>query len=393
VSPLSDRADDDRDAQSVLTVDLDALGANWRSLAARAAPAECGAAVKADAYGIGIAAAVPALARAGCLTFFVAHASEGRRARAALDEAGLGARIFVLNGFHPESAGFDLYRAHGLDAVLGSAEELRAWSEARTAAEGGRLPDAALHVDTGMNRLGFPVEDARFLSQAELQGAGITLVMSHLVSAEAPADPINARQIAAFDHARERNLKAFRASLANSSGIFLPGRPMYDLVRPGYALYGGNPTPGHPNPMRPVVSLQARVLQLRQVPAGATAGYNARWTAERPSRLATIALGYADGVPITGSGIAGRGAEVFVGGVPCPLVGRISMDLSIADVTHLPAGALKAGDMVEWLGPQLDIDGLAARCGTIGYEILVNLGRRHQRHYIGNGTGTDWPQA
>ena len=387
-APLSDRADDDRDAQAVLTVDLDALGSNWRALAARAAPAECAAAVKADAYGIGIAAAVPALARAGCLTFFVAHASEGRRARAALDAAGFGARIFVLNGFHPASAGFDAFRAHGLDAVLGSAEELDAWSAARAAAGGGRLPEAALHVDTGMNRLGFPVEDARSLSQAELSAAGVTLVMSHLVSAEDPADPVNARQIAAFDHARDGTLKGLPASLANSSGVFLPERPLYDLVRPGFALYGGNPTPGRPNPMAPVAKLRARVLQLRSVPVGATAGYNARWTAERPSRLATIALGYADGVPIGGSGIGGRGAEVFVGGVPCRLVGRISMDLSIADVTDLPPGAIAAGDTVEWLGPHRDVDALAARCGTIGYEILVNLGRRHRRHYIGNGTGT-----
>ncbi len=239
-----------------------------------------------------------------------------------------------------------------------------------------------------MNRLGFPVEDARLLSQAELQAAGVTLVMSHLVSAEDPDDPVNARQIAAFDHARERALKGYPASLANSSGIFLPGRPVHDLVRPGFALYGGNPTPGRPNPMRPVAALGARVLQLRSVPAGATAGYNARWTAAKPSRLATLALGYADGVPIGGSGMGGRGAEVFAGGVPCPLVGRISMDLSIADVTHLPADALRAGDTVEWLGPHMDVDALAARCGTIGYEILVNLGRRHRRHYIGNGTGT-----
>ena len=375
------------DAQAVLTVDLDALGANWRLLAARAAPAECGAAVKADAYGLGIDAAVPALARAGCRTFFVAHASEGMRARAALDAAALPGRIFVLNGFHPESAPFAAYRRHGLDAVIGSSEELAAWRDARAAAGGDGLPVAALHVDTGMNRLGFPLEDARFLPLGDLQAAGVTLVMSHLVSAEDPAEPVNARQIAAFDHARERALKAFPASLANSSGIFLPQRPVHDLVRPGYALYGGNPTPGRPNPMLPVVGLVARVLQLRQVPAGASAGYNGRWTAPRPSRLATIALGYADGVPIGGSGLEGRGAQVFAGGIPCPLAGRISMDLSIADVTHLAEGALKAGDTVEWLGPNADVDALAARCGTIGYEILVNLGRRHRRHYIGDGTG------
>ena len=387
-SPPGDQADDACDGQGILTIDLDALGANWRSLAARAAPAECAAAVKADAYGCGIGRAVPALARAGCRTFFVAHASEGRRARQALVAQGFDGRIFVLNGFHPEVAPFGVYREHGLDAVIGSAEELKAWSEAR-ATDGGARREAALHVDTGMNRLGFSVEDARLLSQAELQAAGATLVMSHLVSAEDPEDPVNARQIAAFERARERALRAMPASLANSSGLFLPQAPRHDLVRPGYALYGGNPTPDQPNPMRAVVSLGARVLQLRAAPAGATVGYNGRWTAPRPTRLATLALGYADGVPIGGSGIGEtRAAEVFVGGVPCPLVGRISMDLSIADVTHLPAGALHVGDLVEWLGPHVDVDALGKRCGTIGYEILVNLGRRHRRHYIGNGTGT-----
>ena len=389
--PSSDRAqiriDDDPDSQAILTIDLDAIGANWRRLAARCAPAECAAVVKADAYGCGIAMVVPALARAGCLTFFVAHASEGRRARRALTLAGFGGRIFVLNGFRPEAAAFDVYRDDALDAVIGSAEELKAWSEARAAAGGGPLPGAALHVDTGMNRLGVSVEDARLLSQGELEAAGISLVMSHLVSAEVPDDPVNGRQIAAFGQARERALKVLPASLANSSAVFLPQRPFYDLVRPGYALYGGNPTPSCPNPMLPVATLRARVLQIRGVPAGATAGYNGRWAAERPSRLATIALGYADGVPIGGSGIGGRGAEVFVGDTACPLVGRISMDLSIADVTKLPADALVPGDTVEWLGPHVDVDALAARCGTIGYEILVNLGRRHRRHHVGDGTG------
>ncbi len=222
-------------------------------LAARAAPADCGAAVKADAYGCGIEAAVPALARAGCAHLLRRACLGGRRARAALDGAGLPGRIFVLNGFHPESAPFAAYRDHGLEAVIGSAEELAAWQRGPGRTGGDDAPGCALHVDTGMNRLGFPVEDARFLSRAELEAAGVRLVMSHLVSAEEPADPINARQIAAFDHARERALKGFPASLANSSGTFLPQRPFYDLVRPGYALYGGNPTPGRPNPMRPVV--------------------------------------------------------------------------------------------------------------------------------------------
>ena len=174
--PSCDRADDDRDAQAVLTIDLDALGSNWRSpRCAGTAPAECAAAVKADAYGIGIAAAVPALARAGCVTFFVAHASEGpARQGGARCRAGLGGRIFVLNGFHPESAALrPLPRRHGLDAVLGSPDgAASAWSEARAEARSrGRMPDAALHVDTGMNRLGFPVEDARLLSPGRAAGS------------------------------------------------------------------------------------------------------------------------------------------------------------------------------------------------------------------------------
>ena len=373
------------DCQAILTIDLDALGDNWRALAARAAPAECGAAVKADAYGCGIEAAVPALARAGCRTFFVAHLSEGRRARAALTETGQGGRIFVLNGFHPDASSVSDYREHRLDAVIGSAEDLAAWQDARAGWSGADRPVCALHVDTGMNRLGFPVDDARRLSRSSLDAAGMAFVMSHLVSAEEPADPINARQIASFDQARDGALGGFPASLSNSSGLFLAEAPFYDLVRPGYALYGGNPTPGRPNPMRPVVSLQARILQLRDVPAGATAGYNGRWTAARPSRLATIGLGYADGIPIGGSGIDGRGASVFVDGIPCPLVGRISMDLTIADVTDVPADRVRTAAMVEWLGPEVDVDALARSCGTIGYEILVNLGRRHRRHYSGSG--------
>jgi len=381
--------DDDRDAQAVLTIDLGALGHNWRALAARAAPAACGAAIKADAYGLGIEAAVPALARAGCRAFFVAHVWEGRRARRALQAAGFPGRILVLNGFHPTSAPASDYREHHLDAVLGSAEELGAWQAARGAWTGPDLPGAALHVDTGMNRLGFPIEDARLLPEATLEAAGVTLVMSHLVSAEDAADPVNPRQIAAFARAREGALAARPASLANSSGIFLPQRPFHDLVRPGYALYGGNPTPGRPNPMRPVVSLRARILQLRDVPAGATAGYNGRWTARRPARLATIALGYADGVPIGGSGLGdGGGARVFIGDIPCRLVGRISMDLSIADVTHVPPGIVETENWVEWLGSRTGVDDLARSCGTIGYEILVNLGRRHRRNYIGDGAAT-----
>ena len=374
------------DALAVLTIDLDALGDNWRRLARRAAPAACGAAVKADAYGIGIEAAVPALARAGCRTFFTAHVAEGVRARLALREGGVEGRIFVLNGFHPDAVAIEHYAEFDLAPVIGSAGELAAWEAvlARTDAPADLV--CALHVDTGMNRLGLPVEEARLLPLQMLEAARVALVMSHLVSAEMPDDPVNLRQIAAFDHARERALREFPASLANSSGIFLPQFPVHDLARPGYALYGGNPTPGAPNPMRPVVSLAARILQLRTVSAGATTGYNGRWTAARPSRLATLGVGYADGLPVGASGMDGRGAHVYVGDLPCPIVGRISMDLTIVDVTDVPASGLEPGATVELLGSHIGVDDLGRHAGTIGYEILTNLGRRHARRYVGTGT-------
>ncbi len=384
---MTGSAHDRHDGLAVLTIDLDAIGDNWRRLAARAAPAECGAAVKADAYGCGIEAVAPALWRAGCRTFFVAHVSEGRRARQALRGCGAEARIFVLNGFHPQAAPLADYLEADLSAVIGSSEELSAWEAATVAAGSPDRFRCALHVDTGMNRLGFPVGEALGLAAERLAAARVDLVMSHLVSAEVPAEPVNARQIAAFDELRRGHLGALPASLANSSGIFLPQRPHHALVRPGYALYGGNPTPGAPNPMRPVVRLDVRILQLRHVPVGATAGYNARWTAARPSRLATLALGYADGLPIGASGLERDGAPVFIGGRPCPILGRISMDLTIVDVSDVPEDEVRSGMVAEILGEFSGIDDLAHHAGAIGYEILTSLGHRYRRHYVGDGRG------
>ena len=271
------------DAQATLTIDLGALRRNWRALAVRAGRAECGAAVKADAYGIGVARAVPALAAAGCRTFFVAHAAEGARARAALRGAGVGdgaARVFVLNGFHPEAAPADLYLAHALRPVLGSLDEVAAWAAAVAgAAEGWGA--SAIHVDTGLNRLGVPLRDVPGLDAAAVHAARAELVMSHFCTAEDPGAPGNAAQVAAFEALRRGPLGRLPASLANSSGLFLEGALPYDLVRPGYALYGGNPTPGRPNPMAPVVGLEARLLQTRTAEPGAAVGYGGLWRAAR----------------------------------------------------------------------------------------------------------------
>ena len=414
-------------ACATLTIDLKALAANWRLLHGMAGAAECAAVVKADAYGIGVAQAVPALAKAGCRTFFVAHADEGRQVRAALGEDVEGYRIYVLSGLPGHGRdGSDLTR-HGLRPVLGSLAEIRAW-QACSDYEGAGLP-AALHIDTGMNRLGLPVDDmaaARALIAPGPYVAGahpprggnvvrlgvattpatavvarrklapgtagvmppgvyIDLVLSHFVSAERPEDAVNWRQMSAFRKVIHE-FPGIAASLANSSGIFLPQHPFHEMVRPGYALYGGNPTPGKPNPMQPVVRLQAPLIQIRAIKAGETAGYNGLWTAQRDSRLATIGIGYADGFPRTAGAVDGRetpGAEAIVAGRRCPFVGRTSMDLTILDVTDVPESDIGEQSMAEVLGRDITVDDLAARSGGIGYEILTGLGKRYCRVYAG----------
>ncbi|GJD69639.1 alanine racemase [Methylobacterium gnaphalii] len=350
-----------------LTIDLDAIVANWRRLAAEAPGAECSAVVKADAYGCGLAVVAPALARAGCGSFFVAHLEEGIAARACLPESD----IYILNGLAPGSA--PAFAEHRLIPVLGSHEELAEWA----ALSEGQWP-AALHVDTGMNRLGLRVPEALALAGDPLLArAGIRLLMSHLVSAEKPDEPVNARQIEAFAALRQA-LPGIPASLANSSGVFLGAAARHDLLRPGYALYGGNPTPYRTeNPMRPVVRLDSPILQIRDVEAGDTAGYNARWQAPSPRRLATLSIGYADGYPRSASN-AGR---ALVEGVACPILGLISMDLIILDVTNVPGA--RRGTMATLIGDGLDIDAVGQAAGTIGYEILTGLGSRYVRSYTG----------
>ena len=234
-----------------------------------------------------------------------------------------------------------------------------------------------------MNRLGFG-SLARLQSAMATHGAtsGADLLMSHFVSSEIPGDPVNPAQIELFEAARAA-FPGLPASLANSSGMFLDPAPIYDLGRPGYALYGGNPTPGRPNPMRPVVTLTAAIQQIRWIETGMSCGYNAQWTARRPTRLATLLIGYADGLPRgAGATDAKPGAEVAVAGRTLRLVGRVSMDLTIVDITDLPEDAVRPGDPVEFFGGAIDLDDFASRSGTIGYALLTGLGPRHQRNYV-----------
>ena len=359
------------EAQAELIIDLGALVDNWRKLAAMIAPAQCAAVVKADAYGIGDEPASRALYDAGCRCFFVAQASEGIRVR---DAVGADATIYVLDGLIDGAGRLDPYADHDLAPVLGSSEDWRIW----TASGLGARIASAIHVDTGMSRLGFAPDEVRAL--AGQSGVRINLVMSHFASSEVADDPMNAAQIALFDSVRA-SFPGVSASMANSAAIFLPQKPFYDLARPGYALYGGNPTPGRANPMRPVVTLRAPVIQTREIGVGKSVGYNAQWYAKRPTHLATIGIGYADGLPRNLMATdTRRGGEALVNGHRCPFAGRVSMDLTVIDVTDAP-GEVRPGTMVELLGAAISVDDMGERAGTIGYEVLTNLGRRYARSY------------
>ncbi|MBL6455360.1 alanine racemase [Belnapia sp. T6] len=351
--------------EAVLTVDLGAIAANWRQLAAAGPVAGV---VKADGYGLGTAPVGRALLAAGCRHFFVAHLSEGVALRAAI---GAGPMIAVLNGFPP---GAD--DGAGLVPVLNGLPDVAAWTAAARAAE--RALPAILHVDTGMARLGLDAGELERVAEDHglLAGLDLRYVMTHLACADAPEHPLNADQARRFAAACARLPPAPR-SFANSSGLFLGPDFASDLGRPGCALYGINPTPGRPNPMRQAVGLEAPILQVREIAAGTPVGYGASWTAPRPSRIATVAAGYADGYL---RALSGRATGILAGR-PVPLVGRVSMDLITFDVTDVPPPA--PGDRIGLIGPGLTPDDLATAAGTIGYEILTSLGARYRREYRG----------
>ena len=362
-------------ATGILTVDLGAIVANWRKLEKKSVPAECAAVVKADAYGCGIAPVTRALAKAGCRTFFVATHDEARAARDAAPDAA----IYVLDGFLGEG---DTLAACNARPVISDFSELAEWEAFRQVS--GWRGEAALHIDTGMNRLGLSIADAaKLLARFKAGDHGLSLVISHLACAENVSHPMNARQLGSFREMAGR-FSGLVASLANSSGIYLGSAFGFDMVRPGAALYGVNPTPEADNPMQPVVDLKARILQLRNVERGDSVGYGATWTARRPTRLAIIAAGYADGYfRSAGARDGARGADVVIAGKRCPVAGRISMDLSAIDITDLPANAVKRGDTATLIGDGITVDELAHHFGTIGYEVLTSLGRRYARAYKG----------
>jgi alanine racemase len=299
----------------------------------------------------------------------------------------------VLDGVFQNTA--DAYARIDCKPVIGDLNELAEWDVfcRRTGWSGG----AAIHIDTGMNRLGLTIAEAQgLIPRINAGNHGITLVMSHLVSAELINNTTNARQLATFREIASE-FSGVPASLSNSSGIYLGPQFVFDLVRPGAALYGVNPTPEADNPMQPVAELKARIVQIRNVERGETVGYRGAWTARRPTRLAIVAAGYADGYFRAASASDGtRGGEVVVAGKRCPVAGRVSMDLIAIDITDLPANAARRGHMVTLLGEGITVDELARHFGTIGYEVLTSIGARYARIYKGGaaqGAARDSAQA
>ena len=370
----------DRPHPVELTVDLQAIADNYRMLAAKVKPAECGAAVKADAYGLGVAKVAPALARAGCRTFFVATLDEGIALRQLLPAAA----IYVLNGL--QLADPREFAEKRLQPALCSLPEIERWSE-RFVNDGKSDKDSpvaapALHFDTGISRLGIPRDESRRLiaEPAWFDGLKPALLMSHLACSDDIASPMNARQLQRFNEICAGLALPAKTprSIAASGGIFL-GPPYHlGMVRAGAALYGLAPLMNDANPMRQVVRLQAKILQVRRVDDGDSVGYGATHRFAGPARLATVGVGYADGFM---RALSNRGVA-HIGGAEVPIVGRVSMDLTVLDVTGLPEKAAQVGAAVDLLGPLQSPDALGERAGTIGYEVLTNLGRRYRRIYL-----------
>lgn len=353
---------------AVLEIDLGAVVGNWRRLAARLEPGtEAAAVVKADAYGLGMAQVAPALAAVGCRLFFVATLDEGLALRRQLPDID----IAVFNG--PIAGNEADFAAARLIPVLNDLGQIDAWRRFRTA-------PAMLHVDTGMGRLGLPPGEVAVLAAEpeRLAGFALAAIISHLACADEPAHPLNRAQRSAFRAALD-GLPPAPASLAASFGIFLGPDYHFAMVRPGAALYGINPLPEQPNPMSQVVHLKARIIQVREIDRGMTVGYGAAHRMDRAGRVATVAVGYADGWLRSAS----QRGYANIGGQPAPVIGRISMDLLTLDVTGIDSRLAVPGAYAVLLDERYGVDQAAAAAGTIGYEILTSLGRRYTRVYRG----------
>nr|WP_312969665.1 alanine racemase [Brucella intermedia] len=364
---------DERDlaAGGVLTIDLAALRHNYSAIARHIAPTRAAAVVKADAYGLGASRVAPAFYDAGCRDFFIAHLGEAIALKPFLQPD---ATLYVLNGLQPGTE--EACARDGILPVLNSLEQIENWG-ALAARQGRKLP-ALLQLDTGMSRLGLSASEFERLLEnfALLDNIDIKFVISHLASGDEPENAANARQLANMTALLVR-LPKLPVAFANSGGSFLDKSYHFDLARPGVALYGVGPE----NEVVPVLTLSARVIQVRDIDKGAAVGYGGTYVAEGPMRVATIAVGYADG---WFRSLSNKGSAFF-GDTRLPIIGRVSMDSITLDVSALPEGTLKLGSLVELIGPHQRLEDVARDCDTIPYEILTALGNRYARVYVESG--------
>lgn len=366
-------------ANGRLTIDLEAIVANWKKLANKASHKNCAAVVKANGYGLGAVEVSHALFNAGCREFFVATVEEGVELRKAIKEA----TIYIFSGFNRKAA--KTYKSKQLIPVINSLSGIADWQSYATASM-----KCALHVDTGMNRLGLSESDVSLLAddQEPYGKFNPSLIISHFACADDPGNPLNNQQIEAFSHAASLFPNA-RKSLANSAGIFIGKSAHFDMLRPGIALYGGEAVNTVNNPMKPVLKLEGRIIQIRQAKKGESVGYGACGKLERDSVIAVVGIGYADGLhrSTSGAGTPSRtyfsqpGIAGMIGKHKAPLIGRVSMDLTTYDVTDIPSKALADADWIELINNHITVDDVAASAGTIGYEILTSLGKRYERIY------------
>ena len=354
-----------------LSVNLAALGANYAEAGRRASPASVAPVVKADGYGLGMVQIAQKLAAKGADSFFVARLDEAIALRPIVPNA----HIFVFDGLMPGAA--PSYVAHALIPVLNSVEEIVEYSAHARSARA--VLDAAIQIDTGINRSGLSGEDVSEIAAnpaGTFEGLNLALIMSHLACADKPGHPLNLQQLKRF-RAALSVLPSAPTSLAATAGIELGADFLFDMVRPGLGLYGGNPNPDNSNPYSTVATLSAKVLQLRQINKGDSVGYGAIFTAAKPSMLAVVPLGYADGL-IRAMGPKGHGA---INGKRAPFAGRISMDLVVLDVTDIAGESCRRGTEVEFVGKTISLEECALASGTINHEVLTSLSWRAAREY------------
>jgi len=348
-----------------LTIDLNALVANYRYLAELCTPASCAAAIKADAYGLGLSKVLQSLLSAKCSTFFVATVQEGISARQVATELGFQPIVYVLEGPWEESIAY--FAEYMLRPVLNSPGQVEIWKRAH------RQGAAAIHVDTGMHRLGMLIPEFENL---DIEGLNIKLLMSHLACGDERDNPANAQQLELM-RSTFAAYPSIPRSFAHSAGILLGAEYHADLCRPGIGLYGGNPFVDGMNPMQAVVTLEGRIIQTHWHEAGVSVGYGASYTCSERSLLATVGLGYADGLP---KSQGNRGLAYFRGRA-CNIVGKLSMDLTVVDVTSI-ASDIHEGDWLEFMGSHQSVEEVASSSGRFSYEILTRLGTRAERVYL-----------